>query len=98
MLKINENIDLVLLENYGFKRVDDKIFFVDMVHGYQKEFKEDNGVITVLVHDKNSTHPEREVYIDGGLFRSSYAHLNFGNCATFIFKLFNLGILENVED
>lgn len=96
MLKIKDKIDLSILEKFGFSRVDDKLFHTDMVHGYQKEFKEDNGVVTILIHDKNSTHSEREIYIDGALFRSSYSHLNFGNCAKFLYALFNFGLLENI--
>ena len=36
MLKVKSDIELSVLKQYGFERVDDKIFSSDMFRGYMK--------------------------------------------------------------
>lgn len=97
MIKIKNNIEFSDLKQYGFHRVDDKIFSSDMFRGFMKNYIDNQQAITVYVHDKNSTGQERSIDISGNLKRDIHTII-FDSVAEDIIKLFQNDIIEVVEN
>ena len=95
MLKVKSDIELSVLKQYGFERVDDKIFSPDMFRGYMKTYSDGEQSITIAVHDKNSLDEERSVHISGHGTRDIQT-LTFDVVAIELLKIFQNNIIEEV--
>lgn len=95
MLKVKSDIELSVLKDYGFERVDDKIFSSEMFRGYMKTYSDGEQSITIAVHDKDSTHDERCVNISGHGTRDIQT-LVFDAVASDLLRIFQNNIIEEV--
>ena len=95
MLKIKSDIELSVLKQHGFERVDDKIFSSDMFRGYMKTYSDGEQSITISVHDKGSTQDERCVNISGHGTRDIQT-LVFDTVAEELLRIFQNNIIEEV--
>ena len=95
MLKVKGDIELSVLKEYGFERVDDKIFSSDMFRGYIKTYADGEQSITVAVHDKGSMEEERVMKISGHGTRDIQT-LVFDTVASDLLRIFQNNIIEEV--
>ena len=95
MLRVKSEIELSVLKDYGFERVDDKIFSSDMFRGYMKTHKSGEQSITIAVHDKNSIELEKSVHIYGHGTRFIQM-LVFDSVAEELLRIFKSDIIEEV--
>ena len=95
MLKVRSDIQLSVLKEYGFERVDDKIFSSEMFRGYMKTYSDGEQSITIAVHDKDSTQDERCVNISGHGTRDIQT-LVFDSVAEELLRISQNNIFEEV--
>lgn len=95
MIKVKSDVQLSVLKEYGFERVDDKIFSSDMFRGYMKTYSDGEQSITIAVHDRDSTQDERSVNISGHGTRDIQT-LVFDAVAEELLRIFQNNIFEEV--
>lgn len=90
------------LEKFGFKRMDNKVFFSDEFHGWQyiSETKTSSGMVLhreiIAVHDKKSVNKYREICFCGQVMHpmKDMAICPFSNIPKILLAMYKADMIE----